>query len=83
MHLLLEIKSAWLLRMEKSYKSFDGRIELFYRNNIIYAVVGNSITVLSENGDVLNSVELDGNPAGVGKVGVLTYDRNTFNCTHC
>ncbi|NOZ77439.1 MAG: PQQ-binding-like beta-propeller repeat protein [Euryarchaeota archaeon] len=61
------------------HESFDGRIEqLFYHNNKIYAVAGTSITLLSENGDVLNSVELEGNPAGIGKAGILTHDRNTL-----
>ncbi|AEA47193.1 outer membrane protein assembly factor BamB family protein [Archaeoglobus veneficus] len=60
------------------HKSFDCEIKQLYCNGRIYAIAGKRVVVMSESGDILKDVELEGSPVGIGGSGILTLDGNTL-----
>jgi outer membrane protein assembly factor BamB len=59
-------------------ESFDREVGQLYCNGYIYAIVGDGVTVMSMNGSVVEDVELEHEPIGIGEAGILMRDGDTL-----
>jgi outer membrane protein assembly factor BamB len=59
-------------------ESFDREVRQIFCNDYVYAIVGDRVAVMSMNGSVVEDVELEHEPIGIGEAGVLIRDGNTL-----
>jgi outer membrane protein assembly factor BamB len=59
-------------------ESFDREVRQIFCNDYVYAIVGDGVVVMSMNGSVVEEVELEHEPIGIGEAGVLMRDGDTL-----